>query len=279
MVKSTVSTTSQKIWRRGTQIWCAMTFIFLLLPIVIMLPFSFSSGSYLSYPLPGFSLEWYSEIFRPYPVLWTKAFKNSLLVALPVTVLATVLGTLAAYGLMLSNFRGKGVLFGLIISPLAVPLVITALASYFFFAKIGLIATFTGLIISHTVIAVPFVILTVTATLAGFDRNLEKAATSLGVRPITVFRTITLPLIAPGVATGAIFAFVTSWDELVIALFVAGPDQFTLPRMLYLHVRDHVDPSAVAVAMFLIIVSALLLVSVELLRLRSIRQREPVARD
>ena len=159
----------------------------------------------------------------------------------------------------------------LLISPMMVPWVITALAAYFVFARVGLAGSFTGMILAHTVLAVPFVVITVTATLQGFDRNLVRAAQSLGARPITAFFGVTLPLILPGVVSGAIFAFVTSFDEIVVALFIASPAQFTLPRQLFSGLRDNLDPSIVAIATLLIVVSIALMAVVELLRWRSER--------
>jgi len=263
------ASTGQRIWDVVFRTVCACGFLFLVLPVLIIIPISFSSSSFLSYPLPGFSTKWYEALFVPYP--WMMSVKNSLIVASATTVLATCLGTLAAYGLTITSFRFKPILVGLLISPLVVPLVITALASYLFLASIGLLGTYTGLILIHTALAVPFVLITVMATLQGFDVNLIRAGASLGARPYKVFRHVTLPLILPGVLSGAIFAFITSFDEIVVAMFIAGPAQFTLPRQLYAGLRDHLNPSIVAIAALLILVSVLLMGVVELLRRRSER--------
>jgi putative spermidine/putrescine transport system permease protein len=244
-------------------------FVFLLAPIVAIIPISFSSGSFLNYPLPGFSLKWYQQVLTPYP--WLTAFENSMIIGAATTVVATTIGTLAAIGLNRLKFRFKPLLVALLVSPMVVPLVITALGLYFFFAWLELLGTFTGMILAHTVLAVPFVVITVTATLQGFDYNLVRAAESLGAHPLTVFRTVTLPLIAPGVISGAIFAFVTSFDEVVVALFIASPGQFTLPRQLFAGLRDKLEPSIVAVAVMLIVLSTALLLVIELLRRRSER--------
>lgn len=265
------ATTGQRAWRITFLLICFLGFLFLVGPIVAIIPIAFSAGSHLNYPLPGLSLRWFEEIFIPYP--WMLALKNSLIVASVTTVLATALGTLAAYGLNSAEFRLKPLVVGLLLSPMMVPLVITALAVYFFFARVGLIGTFTGLILAHTVLAVPFVVITVSATLQGFDRNMVRAAASLGARPLTAFFGVTLPLIMPGVVSGAIFAFVTSFDEIVVALFIASPAQFTLPRQLFSGLRDHLDPSIVAIATLLIVVSVLLMAVVEGLRARSERIR------
>ena len=259
---------------RGQHVWywclrgiCVLGFIFLLGPIIIVIPISFSSGSFLSYPLPGLSMRWYEAVLEPFP--WMFAVENSMIVAVATTIIATILGTLAAYGMTRADFPGKSLVFAVLISPLAVPLVITALGLYFFFARVGLVQTHIGLIVAHVVLAVPFVVITVSATLQGFDWNLVRAAESLGASPLGAFFQVTLPLIMPGVLSGAIFAFVTSLDEIVVALFISGPGQFTLPRQLFTGLRDQLDPSIVAIATLLIAVSAALLIVVELLHWRN----------
>ena len=265
------ATRGQHVWYWCLRLICALGFVFLIGPIVVIVPISFSSGSFLSYPLPGLSMRWYDAVVEPFP--WMFALENSLIVATTVTVVATTLGTLAAYGLTRADFPGKSFVFALLISPLAVPLVITALGLYFFFARVGLVQTHVGLIIAHVVLAVPFVVITVSATLKGFDWNLVRAAESLGARPLAAFFQVTLPLILPGVLAGAVFAFVTSLDEVIVALFVSGPAQLTLPRQLFTGLRDQVDPSIVAIATILIAFSVALLIVVELLLWRSARQR------
>jgi putative spermidine/putrescine transport system permease protein len=261
------ATRGQHIWYWCLRAICAFGFIFLLGPIIVIIPISFSEGSFLSYPLPGWSMRWYEKVLAPFP--WMFAVKNSVIIAVATTIIATILGTLAAYGLTRANFPGKALVYALLISPLAVPLVITALGLYFFFARVGLVQTHIGLIIAHVVLAVPFVVITVSATLQGFDWNLVRAAESLGASPLQAFFQVTLPLIMPGVLSGAIFAFVTSLDEIVVALFISGPAQYTLPRQLFTGLRDQLDPSIVAIASLLIAVSVLLLIVVELLHWRN----------
>ncbi len=263
------ATLGQRIWQLTFRAICVLVFIFLVMPIIVIIPISVSSSSLLNYPLPGVSWKWFEVIFTPYP--WMLSLENSVIIASATTVLATILGTLAAYGLTSVEFRLKPLLMALLLSPMMVPLVITALAAYFVFARVGLAGTFTGMILAHTVLAVPFVVITVTATLQGFDRNMVRAAQSLGARPLTAFFGVTLPLIMPGVISGAIFAFVTSFDEIVVALFIASPAQFTLPRQLFSGLRDNLDPSIVAIATLLIVVSVALMAVVELLRWRSER--------
>ncbi len=265
------ATRGQHAWYWGLRLVCAFGFLFLVGPIVIVMPISFSAGSFLSYPLPGFSMRWYEAVVAPFP--WMFALENSLVVAVSTTIIATALGTLAAYGLTRADFPGKPFVFALLISPLAVPLVITALGLYFFFARVGLVQTHIGLIAAHVVLASPFVVITVSATLKGFDWNLVRAAESLGAPPLAAFFQVTLPLILPGVLAGAVFAFVTSLDEVIVALFVSGPAQITLPRQLFTGLRDQLDPSIVAIATILIAFSLALLAVVELLQWRSARQR------
>ena len=263
------ATPSQHIWHWSFRIICVLVFFFLVAPIIVIIPISVSSSSLLNYPLPGLSWKWFEVIFTPYP--WMLSLENSIIIASATTFLATILGTLAAYGLTSVEFRFKPLVMALLLSPMMVPLVITALAAYFVFARVGLAGTFTGMILAHTVLAVPFVVITVTATLQGFDRNMVRAAQSLGARPITAFFGVTLPLIMPGVISGAIFAFVTSFDEIVVALFIASPAQHTLPRQLFSGLRDNLDPSIVAIATVLIAVSVAMMAVVELLRWRSER--------
>jgi putative spermidine/putrescine transport system permease protein len=263
------ATIGQRLWHVAFRIICVLVFVFLVAPIIVIIPISVSSSSLLNYPLPGLSLKWFEVIFTPYP--WMLSLENSVIIASATTVLATILGTLAAYGLTSVEFRLKPLLMALLISPMMVPLVITALAAYFLFARMGLAGTFTGMILAHTVLAVPFVVITVTATLQGFDRNMVRAAQSLGAKPLTAFFGVTLPLIMPGVISGAIFAFVTSFDEIVVALFIASPAQFTLPRHLFSGLRDNLDPSIVAIATLLIVVSICLMAVVEFLRWRTER--------
>lgn len=271
------ATTGERLARMGLRLAAGFGFAFLLVPILVIIPISFSAGSFLNYPLPGLSLQWYEAALVPYP--WLSSFRNSLIIGAATTVLATALGTLAAVGLHGLKVRGKALITAFLISPMVVPLVITALALYFFFAGLQLLGTFTAMILAHTVLATPFVIITVSATLQGFDGNLVRAAQSLGAGRWEAFRSVTLPLIMPGVASGAIFAFVTSFDEIVVALFIASPEQFTLPRQLFSGLRDQLDPSIVAVAVMLIGLSTLLLGTIELLRWRSERLRARPAEE
>jgi putative spermidine/putrescine transport system permease protein len=262
-------TPAQRAMRLGLRVFVALACAFLVLPILAIVPISFSSGSFLVYPLPGLSLQWYENVLRPVP--WLNSLKNSLIIACGSTVLATTLGTMAAYGLTLARFPGRGLIVAIVLSPLIVPIIIVALGVYFMFARIGLHGTFLGLILAHTALGVPYVVITVMASLQGFDRRLVRASESLGATPLTTFRDVTLPLIAPGVVSGALFAFITSFDEVVVALFIASPAQFTLPRQLFAGLRDQLDPSIVAAATLLILFTGLLLGAFEMMRRRTSR--------
>jgi putative spermidine/putrescine transport system permease protein len=255
---------------------CALVFLFLLAPIVVIIPLSFNSGPFLTYPLEGLSLRWYEDFFTS--PRWLPALQNSFIVAIATTILATPLGTLAALGLARSNFPLKKVVVGLLISPMIVPVIIIAIAVYFVFSPLRLTGSLTGLVLAHTVLAVPFVVIAVHATLQGFDPTLWRAGASLGARPTLVFRRVVLPLIAPGVLSGALFAFVASFDELVTTIFLAGPQQRTLPLQMFDGVREQISPTITAAASLLIALSVLLLGSVELLRRRGRRLQAARAR-
>ncbi|MGB0467332.1 MAG: ABC transporter permease [Pontibacterium sp.] len=261
------TTKTQKAGHYSYLTLCLLILLFLLLPILVIIPLSFSADSFLSYPLPGYSMRWYEEVLNS--PAWNAAIKNSMIVGICSTLLATVLGTLAAMGMTLSDFRGKSIVMAVMISPMVVPLIISALGLYFFFARVGLNATYTGLILAHTALGAPFVIITVTATLKGFDTNLMRAGASLGAHPSQVFFKIVLPLILPGVISGALFCFATSFDEVVVALFTAGPEQRTLPRQMFDGIRENITPAITAVATLLTLFSLALLSVLEWLRRRS----------
>jgi len=263
------TTTGQKVGYYSLRVLCGLILLFLILPILVIVPISFSSDSFLSYPLPGLSLRWYEEVLNS--PAWTAAIKNSLIVGSASTLLATALGTLAAMGLNMCDFRGKATMTAMMISPMVVPVVISALGLYFFFAEVGLNASYTGLILAHTALGAPFVLITVSATLKGFDTNLMRAGASLGANPSQVFFKIVLPLILPGVVSGALFAFATSFDEVIVALFTAGPEQRTLPRQMFDGIRENITPAITAVATLLILFALALLSALEWLRRRGER--------
>ena len=254
----------ERVWHYSLRTICALVLLFLILPVLVIIPLSFTSGTFLVYPIEHLSLRWYEDFFAS--ASWMRALKNSLIVAPAATVLAMVLGTLASIGLTRGEFRGKALVMSLLISPMVVPVVIVGVASYLFFAPLGLGNSYLSLILVHAVLGVPFVIITVSATLQGFNQNLVRAAASLGATPLTAFRRVTLPLIAPGVISGALFAFATSFDEVVVTLFLAGPEQVTLPRQMFSGIRENLSPTIAAAATLLIGFSVLLLLTLEWLR-------------
>lgn len=263
------ATMGERIVHIALRVFAALVCVFLVAPILAIVPLSFSSGGFLHYPLPGLSLRWYADFFSSQ--FWLPALWNSIFVAVSATVLATALGTIAALGLWRSQFWGHRAVMAVIVAPMVVPQIIMAVGVYFAFAPVGLTNSYAGLILAHTALAVPFVVITVLATLSGFDRTLARAAASLGASPLTVFRRVTLPLILPGVVSGALFAFATSFDEVVVVLFIAAPEQRTLPRQMFSGINDNISLTITAAATLLIVVSVLLMACVEMLRRRSER--------
>ena len=262
-------TVSERIWFYTHRILCGLILIFLITPILAIVPLSFSESSFLVYPIQGFSLRWYESLLNS--PSWMLGLKNSLIVAPIATFIAMVLGTLAALGFNHANFRGKAFLMSLLISPMVVPVVIVGVAAYLFFAPLGLANNLLLLILMHAVLGVPFVVITVLATLEGFNQNLYKAALSLGASPMRAFFKVTLPIIAPGVISGGLFAFGTSFDEVVMTLFIAGPDQYTIPRVMFSGIRENLSPAIAAVATLLILCSIVMLLTLEWLRGRAAR--------
>lgn len=259
------------IWYYAFRLLCGLVLLFLISPLLAIVPLSFNSSSFLVYPLTGFSLRWYEEFFTS--AEWLRSLKNSFIIGPAATLIATALGTLAAIGLTRTEFPGKTLLMSVLISPMVVPVVIVGVSCYLIFAQIGLGSSYLGLILTHAALGTPFVVITVSATLEGFDNRLIRASASLGANPLTTFFRITLPLIAPGVVSGALFAFATSFDEVVVTLFLAGPQQVTLPRQMFSGIRENISPTIAAVATILIVFAVLLLITLEYLRRRSERIR------
>ncbi len=247
---------------------------YLVFPIFVVIPVSFSSAKYLQFPPPGFSLQWYEKYLTRSD--WTGATWLSVQVATGTALLATLLGTLAALALVRGRFWGRDLINAFVVSPMIIPSIIVAIGIYFFYARIQLIGSPFALVLAHTALAVPFVVVNVSATLVGFDERLEYAAMNLGANRRQTFLKVTLPLIRPGVLTGALFAFVTSFDELIVALFISGTGAVTLPRKMWDGIRQEIDPTIAAVSTIFIVLSVLILVSVELLRQRSERLRTAV---
>lgn len=294
----------EKIWYYALRFFCGLVFLFLITPILVIIPLSFSSDAYfnftpemLAFEREAFSLKWYLDIFTngmkaPEAPMdsawwadawahsqWMIALQNSVVVGVASTLVATVLGTLAAIGLSRSEMPFRGAIMSLLISPMIVPLVVTAAGMFYFYSMIDLgngtklAGSYLGLIIAHAILGTPFVIITVTATLTGFDRSLTRAAASLGAGPVRSFFKVQMPLILPGVISGALFAFITSFDEVVTVLFLAAPDQRTIPRQMFSGIREQISPTILAVATILVIISIALLTTLELLRRRSERMR------
>ncbi len=247
---------------------------YLVFPIFVVIPVSFSSAKYLQFPPPGFSLQWYEKYLTRSD--WTGATWLSVQVAAGTALLATLLGTLAALALVRGRFWGRDLINAFVVSPMIIPSIIVAIGIYFFYARIQLIGSPFALVLAHTALAVPFVVVNVSATLVGFDERLEYAAMNLGANRRQTFLKVTLPLIRPGVLTGALFAFVTSFDELIVALFISGTGAVTLPRKMWDGIRQEIDPTIAAVSTIFIVLSVLVLVSAELLRQRSERLRTAI---
>ena len=260
-------TTGQRIWHYAFKVIAVGLFIFLLFPLLTIIPLSFNAGEFLYYPLKGLSLRWYDAFFSSPE--WWRAMKNSAIIGFFATILATVLGTIAAVGINRADFPGKQFLLGLLISPMMIPLVITALSLYLFYARLGMNDTYIGLILAHAILGMPFVLITVSATLQSFNTNLIRAGASLGASPAKVFFDIIMPNIAPGIASGAMFAFATSLDEVVVVLFVAGPDHRTLPRQMFTGIREQLSPTILAAATVLIVVAGLFMLVLEWLNRRN----------
>ncbi len=292
------ATPLERIWYYTFRVICALIFLFLIAPILIVIPLSFNAEPYFTFTEKmlaldptGYSTRWYDLLLtfgmaQPDVVrdsswwadawansAWINAAKNSVIIGFFSTLLATFLGTLAALGLSRPEMPFRRVIMAVLISPMIVPIIITATGLFFFYSATGLANSYIGIIMAHATLGIPFVIITVTATLVGFDQTLTQAAASLGANPTTTFFRITMPLILPGVISGALFAFVTSFDEVVVVLFVAAHDQQTIPRQMWNGIREQISPAILSVATILVIVSIALLTTVELLRRRSERMR------
>lgn len=301
----------ERAWHYLYLVICGLIFFFLIAPIVVVIPLSFNAEPFFTFTPAmrsldpdGFSLRWYQSLLtfgmdNPDAegwafwsdawnnANWIKAAKNSIIIGFFATLVATVLGTLAALGLSRPEMPYRRAIMAILISPMIVPLIITATGMFFFYSNpcelltlIGLepqcgrlAGTYLGVILAHATLGIPFVIITVTATLVGFDQSLNRAAASLGASPRVTFFRVTMPLILPGVIAGALFAFVTSFDEVVAVLFIAAPEQQTIPRQMWNGIREQISPAILAVATLLVIFSIALLTTVELLRRRSERIR------
>jgi len=272
MLLSPYPTIGERIRVTLLWLWGALVIAFLIIPILVPVPLSFNSGAFFVFPLEGLSTRWYEMVLGT--ERWQHAIGNSLIIAFGTTALATTLGTLTAIGLSSDHFPARRIIMPLVISPLIVPVVITAVGSYLFYARVGLASTYLGVILAHTALASPFVVVTVGASLTGFDRNLMRAASIAGAKPIVAFYRVMLPLILPGVLSGAAFAFVTSFDEVVVAQFLASANQRTMPLEMFIGLRERLSPAITAAATLMMVLSILLLVVANLLARRGTRKAQ-----
>ncbi len=253
--------------------FCSLVFVFLIAPVLVIVPLSFNAEPYLTFTEgmlrldpEAWSLRWYRELVTG--GRWSAALVNSVVIGVAASVIATVLGTLAALGLSSPAMPARRFVTGLLISPMVIPVILAAAGMFFFYSSLGLTQTHLGIILAHAALGTPFVVVTVTATLSGFDRNLVRAAQSLGAGPLRTFRRVQLPLIAPGVLSGALFAFAASFDEVVVVLFLGGLEQRTIPRQMWSGIREEINPTILAAATILIVFALLFLLVVEMLRRR-----------
>tara|TARA_B100000579_G_scaffold386432_1_gene358156 strand:- start:1091 stop:1972 length:882 start_codon:yes stop_codon:yes gene_type:complete len=282
------ATTGQRISYYAFLTYCGLVFFFLIAPIFVVLPLSFSSSpffeftkEFMSLDPAGWSLKWYKQMINICGVevttvctdKWMRGTVNSFYIGIVSTFIATTLGTVAALGLSRPHMPFKGLIMAVLISPMIVPLIITAAGMFFFYSKLGLTHSYTGLILAHAALGTPFVVITVTATLTGFDTNLIRASQSLGADTMKTFFKVIMPLILPGVISGALFAFITSFDEVVVVLFVGSVEQVTIPRQMWAGLRQEISPVILCMATCLVVLSIALLTTVELLRRRSERLR------
>ena len=268
----------ERLWHYGFRLMCGLIFFFLIFPLVVVIPLSFNAVPFFTFTKEmlaldpaGYSLKWYEDFFSN--LNWQGAVQNSVIIAFFATLLATTLGTLAALGLSRPTMPAKTLVMSILISPMIVPLIISAAGMFFFYSRIGLQGTHIGVILAHAALGTPFVVITVTATLVGFDNSLIRASASLGASPTTTFFKVIVPLILPGVISGALFAFITSFDEVVVVLFVGSFKQRTIPWQMFSGIREQISPTILAVATILVVVSIALLISVEMLRRRGEKMR------
>ena len=271
-------TPGQVLWHYTFRVICGAILVFLITPILVVMPLSFNAQDFftftpemLRFDPDGYSLKHYRDFFTNSD--WQHALRNSVIIAPVATLLSVSLGTLAAIGLSQSHVPFRRAIMAILISPMIVPLIISAAGMYFFYSRIGLAGTYWGVVLAHAALGIPFVIITVTATLVGFDNSLTRAAANMGANPVTTFFRVQMPLILPGVISGGLFAFITSFDEVVVVLFVGSAGQKTLPWQMFTGLREQISPTILAVATILVVISIALLTVVELLRRRSERLR------
>ena len=296
MALPTYATPIQRSYYYLYLFFCGVVFFFLIAPLVAIIPISFSKSPFMLFtegmmswpPDPeAWSFRWYrymvgictdKNLTTPCSNKWMVGTVNSFFIGFVSTFIATALGTMAALGLSRPHMPFKAIIMSILISPMIVPLIITAAGMFFFYAKVNLVYTFTGIILAHVALSTPFVVITVTATLVGFDTNMTKAAQSLGARPIKTFFKVIMPLILPGVISGALFAFITSFDEVVVVMFMASLNELTIPKQMWAGIRQEISPVILCMATCLVALSIFLLTTVELLRRRSEKMRGITAR-
>jgi putative spermidine/putrescine transport system permease protein len=296
MALPSYATPVQRTYYYAYLFFCGVVFFFLIAPLVAIIPISFSKSPFMLFtegmlawpPDPeAWSFRWYrymvgictdKNLTTPCSNRWMVGTVNSFFIGSISTFFATALGTLAALGLSRPHMPYKGLIMSILISPMIVPLIITSAGMFFFYAKVNLVYTFTGIILAHVALSTPFVVITVTATLVGFDTNMTRAAQSLGARPVRTFFKVIMPLILPGVISGALFAFITSFDEVVVVMFMASLDQLTIPKQMWAGIRQEISPVILCMATCLVALSIFLLTTVELLRRRSEKMRGITAR-
>lgn len=272
------ATPGQVIWHHSFIVICWAIFMFLITPILVVMPLSFNAENFftftpemLNFDPAGYSLKHYEDFLTSSD--WQGAIKNSFAIAPVATMISVSLGTLAAIGLSQPFVPCRRAIMAILISPMIMPLIISAAGMYFFYSRVGLQGTYLGVVLAHAALGIPFVIITVTATLVGFDRSLTRAAANLGANPLTTFFRVQMPLILPGVVSGGLFAFITSFDEVVVVLFVGSAGQKTLPWQMFIGLREQISPTILAVATILVVLSVLMLSTLEMLRRRSERLR------
>ena len=284
------------LWHYGFRFLCGLVFLFLITPIIILIPLSFNQEPYFSFTpdmlalkSTAYSSRWYWDILAngmqaPDAIAgwwsdmwnnsqWVRSIKNSFWIGIWATILSVSVGTLAAIGLSRSEMPYRRVIMAVLISPMIVPLVVTASGMFYFYSQVGLAKTYTGIILAHAVLGTPFVIITVTATLSSFDKSLTMAAANMGAGPIKIFFKVQMPLILPGVISGGLFAFITSFDEVVVVLQLSDVNQRTIPRQMFSGIKEQISPTILAVATILVIISVMLLATLEMLRRRSEKMR------
>ena len=272
------ATPVDRMVHHGVRTGAGLVFAFLMLPILVIIPLSFNALPYFTFNEEmlklnpdAYSLRWYQDMFANEQ--WIHSIKNSFIIGISATLLATLLGTLAALGLSRPHMPWRIPIMSLLISPMIVPIIITAAGMFFFYSSVGLSQTTTGIILAHTALGTPFVVITVTATLFGFDTTLMRASANLGATPVQTFFRVIVPMILPGVISGGLFAFVISFDEVVCVIFLAGFEQRTIPRQMWAGIREQISPTILAVATLLIVFSVCMMIVLELLRRRNERLR------